>query len=445
LKTRPAAEPETSTGNMTLPANKVVKETKMIAIPLRRLARASAVLAVTATLLASAAVDAATLNVNVSARGNQRSTWQDAFDKFKKANPDVDLKVTFITEEAYKVQMGGWLATDPPDVVSWHDGERMAYYAQRGLLDDLSADWSKNGWTQQYASVKEASTYKGKQYAAPLGYDAYGFFYRKDLFDKAGVKSEPKTWEEFLDACKKLKASGVAPIAVAARDSWTLAAWFDYLDLRINGNAFHQQLMAGEIPYTDQRVKKVYTAWKTLIDDHYFIDNALSYDLDSIAPFLANGKASMMLMGTFFSASIPASIKPQTGFFRFPVIDASVPTSEDGPVNVLLIPAKAKNKADAHKLLAFMEQPEINADLARGWGQLPSNNKAVEPEDAISKVGFQILANTSGGIAQFYDRDMTKEMADEGMKAMQQFYSDPSQLDSVLARLEQTRKRIYKK
>jgi multiple sugar transport system substrate-binding protein len=31
------------------------------------------------------------------------------------------------------------------------------------------------------------------------------------------------------------------------------------------------------------------------------------------------------------------------------------------------------------------------------------------------------------------------------MKAMQQFYSDPSQLDSVLAHLEATRKRIYQK
>ncbi|WP_429565492.1 ABC transporter substrate-binding protein [Paraburkholderia sp. MM6662-R1] len=395
--------------------------------------------------LGSAAVDAATLNVNVSARGNQRSTWQDAFDQFKKANPDIDLKITYVTEEAYKVQMGGWLATDPPDVVSWHDGERMAYYAQRGLLEDLSSDWAKNGWSQQYASVKDASTYKGKQYAAPLGYDAYGFFYRKDLFEKAGIRSEPKTWDELLEANKKLKAIGVAPIAVAARDSWTLAAWFDYLDLRINGNEFHQKLMAGEIPYTDPRVKKVYTTWKTLLDNHDFIDNALSYDVDSIGPILNNGKAAMMLMGTFFSASFPPSIKDQIGFFRFPVLDANVPMAEDGPVNVLLIPAKAKNKADARKLLAFMETPKINAELAKGWGQLPSNSQAAAPEDAISKVGFQTLANTKGGIAQFYDRDMQKEMADEGMKAMQQFYSDPSQLDSVLAHLEATRKRIYQK
>ncbi|NVI05907.1 ABC transporter substrate-binding protein [Paraburkholderia youngii] len=417
----------------------------MIALRLRRLAQVSIAAAVVAGALGSAVVDAATLNVNVSARGNQRSTWQDAFDQFKKANPDIDLKITYVTEEAYKVQMGGWLATDPPDVVSWHDGERMAYYAQRGLLEDLSSDWAKNGWSQQYASVKDASTYKGKQYAAPLGYDAYGFFYRKDLFEKAGIKSEPKTWDELLEANKKLKAIGVAPIAVAARDSWTLAAWFDYLDLRINGNEFHQKLMAGEIPYTDPRVKKVYTTWKTLLDNKDFIDNALSYDVDSIGPILNNGKAAMMLMGTFFSASFPPSIKDQIGFFRFPVIDANVPMAEDGPVNVLLIPAKAKNKADARKLLAFMETPKINAELAKGWGQLPSNSQAAPPEDAISKVGFQTLANTKGGIAQFYDRDMQKEMADEGMKAMQQFYSDPSQLDSVLAHLEATRKRIYQK
>jgi multiple sugar transport system substrate-binding protein len=390
-------------------------------------------------------VEAATLRVTVSARGNQRAVWQDAFDQFKKANPDVDLKVTYVGEEAYKVQMSGWLATDPPDVLSWHNGERMAYFAKRGLLDDLTADWQKDGWNQTYAAVKPPSTYAGKQYAAPLGYDSYGFFYRKDLFQKAGIAGEPKTWDEFLADCKKLKDAGIAPIAVPAKDSWTLAAWFDYLDLRINGYAFHEQLMAGEIPYTDARVRKVYATWKTLIDDKYFVDNALSYDVDSVSPLLVNGQAAMMLMGTFFSAGLPEATRDKMGYFRFPVIDASVPMAEDGPVNILMIPAKAANKKDAHRLLAFIAQPQINGELAKGWGQLPSNNQAPEPQDPISKIGFQILSSTPGGVAQFYDRDMTKEMADEGMKGMQQFYSDPSQIDAILNHLEQFRQRIYKK
>jgi multiple sugar transport system substrate-binding protein len=398
-----------------------------------------------ATLAAASPALAGVLHVTVSARANQRATWQNAFDQFAKANPDVDLKVSYVGEEAYKVQLSGWLVADPPDVLSWHNGERMAYFAKRGLLADLTGDWQKNGWNRTYASVKQSSTYAGKQYSLPLGYDAYGFFYRKDLFQKAGISAEPTTWAQFLDDCKKLKAAGIAPIAVPARDSWTLAAWFDYLDLRINGYAFHQQLMAGDIAYTDPRVKHVYETWKTLIDDKYFIDNALSYDVDSTSPLLVNGKAAMLLMGTFFSAGLPPATRAEMGYFRFPVIDESVPVAEDGPVNVLIMPAKAKNKADAQRLLAFMGTPQINGELAQGWGQLPSNNQAPEPQDPISKVGFKTLSGTTGGIAQFYDRDMTKEMADEGMKAMQQFFSDPTQLDSILQRLENTRKRIYKK
>lgn len=398
-----------------------------------------------ATFAAIAPAHAGTLNVTVSARGNQRATWQNAFDQFKKANPDVDLKVSYVGDEAYKVQMSGWLATEPPDVLSWNNGERLAYYAKRGLLADLTNDWQKNGWNQMYASVKTSSTYAGKQYSVPLGTDAYGFFYRKDLFQKAGITAEPTNWTQFLDDCKKLKAAGIAPIAVPARDAWTLAAWFDYLDLRVNGYDFHQQLMAGDIAYTDPRVKHVYETWKTLIDDKYFIDNALAYDVDSTSPLLVNGQAAMLLMGTFFSAGLPASTRAEMGYFRFPIIDASVPVAEDGPVNVLIMPAKAKNKADARRLLAFMGTPQINGELAKGWGQLPSNSQAAEPQDPIAKIGFHTLSSTTGGIAQFYDRDMTKEMADEGMKAMQQFYSDPNQLDSILQHLEATRKRIYKK
>ncbi|GGP26878.1 ABC transporter substrate-binding protein [Silvimonas amylolytica] len=399
-----------------------------------------------AGLCYGAMAQAGTLAINVAFKGaSQRAVWQSVFDDFKKAHPDIEMKVAFVDEEAYKVQLPGWLSSVAPDVVNWHDGERMAYYARRGLLEDLSGDWAKNGWNETYASTKEASSWNGKQYAAPTVYYSWGMFYRKDLFQKVGISGEPKTWDQFIDACKKLKAAGIAPIAVGGRDAWTLAGWFDYLDLRINGNAFHQKLMAGEVPYTDARVKKVYTTWKGLIDDKYFIDNALSYDLDAAQPFLFQGKAAMMLMGTFISAGFPANVKPNMGYFQFPIIDAKVPTAEDGPVESLHIPAKAKNKADAHTFLAFVGTPEISGRLAKGLGSLPANSKAEEPEDPISKIGFQILSQTRGGIAQFYDRDMTKEMADEGMKGMQQFLSDPSQIDSILAQLETTRKRIYKK
>jgi len=394
----------------------------------------------------AAGAQAGTLSINVAYKGaSQRAVWQQVIDEFKKAHPGTDVNVSFIDEEAYKVQLPGWLTTVAPDIVNWHDGERMAYYAKRGLLEDLSGDWSKNGWDDMYASTKEASSYNGKQYAAPTVYYSWGMFYRKDLFSKAGIAAEPTSWDAFLDDCKKLKAAGITPIAVAGRDAWTLAGWFDYLDLRLNGNAFHQKLMAGEVPYTDPRVKKVYATWKQLIDDGYFIDNSLSYNLDAAQPFLFQGKAAMMLMGTFISAGFPENVKAQMGYFRFPIIDSNVPTAEDGPVESLHIPSVAKNKADAHEFLKFVETPAIGAQLAEGLGSLSANSKSPPPTDPISRIGFQILSTTRGGIAQFYDRDMTKEMADEGMKGMQQFVSDPTKIDPILAQLEQDRQRIYKK
>ncbi len=394
----------------------------------------------------SAAALAGTLAVNIAYKGAvQRTVWQSTVDEFKKANPDVDVKVSFIEEEAYKVQLPGWLSTQAPDIINWHNGERMAFYASRGLLEDLSEDWKKNGWDSTYASTKEASSWQGKQYSAPTVYYSWGMFYRKDLFKKVGIAGEPKSWDEFLEACKKLKAAGIAPIAVGGRDAWTLAGWFDYLDLRINGNAFHQQLMAGDVAYTDPRVKKVYTAWKSLIDNKYFIDNALSYDLDGAQPFLFQGKAAMMLMGTFIAKGFPAKLAPEMGYFQFPIIDANVPTAEEGPTESIHIPAKARNKTDARRFIAFVGTPAISAKLADGLGSLPANSKSPAPADPISRIGFDILSNAKGGISQFYDRDMTKEMADEGMKGMQKFISDPTKIDDVLNELEQSRKRIYKK
>lgn len=387
-----------------------------------------------------------TLTVNIAFKGaGQRTVWESVIADFEKANPDVKVKTAFIEEEAYKVQLPAWLTTVAPDIVKWHEGERMAYYAERGLFEDLSTDWKKNGWDKDFSSLKGASSYKDKQYALPTDYFSWGLFYRKDLFAKVGIKSEPKTWEEFLEACKKLKAAGISPIAVGGRDAWTLAAWFDYLDFRINGYDFHMKLMSGEIPYTDARVKKVYADWKTLIDSKYFIDNPLSYTLDSAQPLFNQGQAAMTLMGTFLSAGIPAQIKDKTGYFQFPVLNAAIPVAEDGSAECLNIPAKASNKVDARRFLAFVGQPEISGRLAKTFGSLPANSRSPVPEDPIARRGFEILSSTTGGIAQFYDRDMTKEMADEGMKGMQRFISDPTKIDEVLAQLEQTRQRIYKK
>ena len=45
-------------------------------------------------------------------------------------------------------------------------------------------------------------------------------------------------------------------------------------------------------------------------------------------------------------------------------------------------------------------------------------------------------------VAQFYDRDTTPEMADEGMNAFMAFWDDPDSIDELLAELEAARLEI---
>jgi multiple sugar transport system substrate-binding protein len=404
-------------------------------------------LRLTALALAAFALSAqaGTLTYNASIHGpNQKVAFQALIDDFEKAHPDVKVKVSYIDAEGYKTQLPNWLVSEAPDLVNWYAGERMRYYVRRGLFDDVSDVWKAGGLAEQFGTTLKSASLDGKQYALPYMYYSWGVFYRKDIFDKAGIKAEPKTGAEFIDACKKLKAAGVAPVAAGGKDGWNLGGWFDYLNLRTNGHDFHIDLTDGKVPYNDARVKKTFANWKQMVDAGCFVDNITSYDYQTAQPLLYTGKAAMFLMGTFMAPAFPADVKDKMGYMQFPTLDANVKRAEDGPTDTFHIPSKAKNKADARKFLAFAAKPENQAKLAKGMGSLPTNTKAPAPADALEKTSFAILSGAAGGVAQFYDRDTVKEMADEGMKGMQEFMAKPQRLDDILERLEKARKRIYK-
>ena len=43
---------------------------------------------------------------------------------------------------------------------------------------------------------------------------AFVVMYNKDLFDKAGITAAPKSWNEMLEACARLRNIGVAGFTV---------------------------------------------------------------------------------------------------------------------------------------------------------------------------------------------------------------------------------------
>ena len=256
-----------------------------------------------------------------------KAGFEAAVEAFKAANPDINVTVNINDREAHKTAIRNFLSADAPDITAWYPGNRMAPFVDAGQFEDISDLWASDpNLSTSFEAIKPTMTRDGKQWGVPYSYYQWGIYYRKDIFDKMGI-AEPKTWAELIAASKKLKEGGVTPFTIGTKFLWTAAGVFDYLNLRTNGYDVHNALTAGEIKYSDDRIKATFANWETLINECGFVDNHASMSWqDAIAPF-ANGDAAMYVMGNFAVAPLREAglTDDQIGFFQFPVINPDVP------------------------------------------------------------------------------------------------------------------------
>ncbi|SIQ90378.1 multiple sugar transport system substrate-binding protein [Rhizobium sp. RU35A] len=373
-----------------------------------------------------------------------KKAMEELIADFQKANPDIKVKWNNFDHEGYKSAIRNFLTADAPDVVAWYAGNRMEPFVKANLFADVTDVWTANGLDDQLKSASTSMTIDGKKWGVPYTYYQWGIYYRKDIFAQQGI-TPPKTWDELVAACAKLKAAGITPFTIGTKALWPTAGWFDYLDLRVNGYDFHMQLTSGKVPYTDPRVKAVFEKWGELVKPGYFVANHAAIDWQDAIPQLVQGKAAMYLMGNFAVATMKdGGLKEdQIGFLQFPQITAGLPVSEEAPTDTFHIPAGAKNKDDAKKFLAYVASPAAQSKMNATLGQLPVNNKADKPKDVFLEQGFEMLSKAQA-LAQFYDRDANAEMAKAGMEGFQEFMVKPDKVDAILARLDKVRQRVYK-
>ena len=406
----------------------------------RRLAAAAAI---SATMASAGWAGELVINTDTSDPAPKKA-FEELIAAFEAKHPDIKVKWNVFDHEGYKTSIRNFLTADAPDLAAWYAGNRMLPYVEAGLFEDVSDVWAEGGLDKTLASAAASMTIDGKKWGVPYTYYQWGIYYRADIFEEQGI-APPATWAELLEACAKLKAAGITPFAIGTKALWPTGGWFDYLNLRVNGYEFHMDLTSGKVPYTDPKVKAVFERWAELVEPGYFIENHAAIDWQEAVPLLVQGKAAMYLMGNFAHATmLDGGLKEeQIGFLQFPEITPGLPKAEDAPTDTLHIPAKAKNKEDARKFLAFLATAEVQTAINKTLGQLPVNNLSAPPEDRVLRQGFEMLSNAHA-LAQFYDRDAPAGMAKAGMEGFQEFMVKPDRADKILARLEKIRKRVYK-
>jgi len=143
---------------------------------------------------------------------------------FKQKNPGIDLNWVTLEENALRQKITTDIATKGGqyDVMTIGTYE-VPIWAKQGWLvplDQLGANYDVG---DILPSIRSGLSYDGKLYAAPFYGESSMLMYRKDLFDKAGLKMpERPTWDFIKEAAAKItdKPNGVYGICLRGKPGW---------------------------------------------------------------------------------------------------------------------------------------------------------------------------------------------------------------------------------
>lgn len=143
----------------------------------------------------------------------------DAINRFKALNPDVEVEQTCVPVDSWSDFIQKWTTMitsgEAPDVINLGlEGARMAISNDLLLpLDDIvAADPGLSKLKEEYApSLLEGFSDGGTLYGLPGGTQTMVMYYNKDIFDQKGI-AYPKdgwTWDDFMETAKALTDKSV--------------------------------------------------------------------------------------------------------------------------------------------------------------------------------------------------------------------------------------------
>jgi raffinose/stachyose/melibiose transport system substrate-binding protein len=185
-----------------------------------------------------------------------------------------------------------------------------------------------------------------------------GTFYNKDLFSRAGVSKIPVTWDEFIDACRKIKALGVEPIVSAADGVHSIAHGL-YSSMVISRDpANDQKINRGQTTFTATYTGPFQIWYNELYKPGLFSPISLGLNEDQALDMFTAGQCAMFGGGPWHIVPI----RERNPFLNYDILlfgDKEGNKVLGGALNVGLSIAASSNKKDtAFRFLNYMARDE---------------------------------------------------------------------------------------
>lgn len=329
---------------------------------------------------------------------------QAAFEQLsKKYFEQTGVKVVFETyapTDVYKNKItaaaSGKLLPDVFNPIS--DKRELASYINAGYIADLT-DAMNDGWKDVFfeKSLVQNSFPEGNEwnvkpgiYGVPLDVSTLMIYYNKDLFKQAGLDPEnpPQTWNEFIEAGKKLRDAGIQPFVSGFGESWLIGSFASSYQWSLFGKQGIIDTIEGKIPYTDDRWLKIFKLFEEMKDNKMFASGIVTMVNKDAERTFAIGKAAMALNGSW-GVNVYKSMNPNLNYdIMYPpsLPDAQYPLLVfGGDGSSLFVNAMSPRKDKAIAFLRWFTQKDQQIFLAKETLNIPSNKDAAQDLPDILK------------------------------------------------------------
>jgi raffinose/stachyose/melibiose transport system substrate-binding protein len=322
-------------------------------------------------------------------RNEDKAAYAEFFKDFNKQYPDVKITFEAFEPQNYPTVLSTALAGEKgPDVMMVRAYGAFEAVAKPGYLLELN-DANVPGLSKLPEAALKGQTLRsdGKIYAVPFATQTMLIIYNTEVFQKAGV-TPPETWDELLEACKKLKAAGFIPFANGVATAWQNETLVSALLSSQIGKDFEADIVAGKADFTDKRFTDALGRLEALAKADYLSPSFQGIDYPTSQQLFSSGQAAMFAGGSFELAPFrKANPALKLDVFASPVLKKGDPRL----VGVFLdggyaVNARSANKDDAVKLMRYLASKDFGDKFANTLGNLSPIPGVAFTDPLIGKV-----------------------------------------------------------
>ena len=268
----------------------------------------------------------------------------------------------------------------------------MDSYITSGILEPLNQytdKWDEWGnFTKEYVDM---FTKDGKVYGVPNQVAPMLFGYNKALFEEAGIKEPPKTWDEAVEVAKKINDpdNQVAGYATLAAE-WT--EWFfQYYVWQAGGDLTKEnEDGTAELTFTDPAVIKAAEYYQKLKSEGV-LQSDLTLKFSDLVTNFGLGKIGMMpFAGDWVSEAITKGIDPDDIGLCLPPAGPSgkQTTAIGGDCWVINAKADQAKKDAAWEYIKYYTGKDYHASYYENLATKGAPNPVIIPRDDMSITDF---------------------------------------------------------